>query len=55
MSSLVRRIQLRILRERKRIPQRHKAINKLRGTPYRNCLITKRTPNGEILEWKRYH
>lgn len=41
MSSLVRRIELRILREKKLIPQRHKAINKKKGQPYRNGYFKK--------------
>lgn len=36
MSSLTRRIQLRILREMGKMPKRNKAINRKKGQPYRN-------------------
>jgi hypothetical protein len=56
MSSLIRRIELKVLRAKKLVPQRHKAINRFKGIPYRNCIVLKRCElTGAILLWKKYH
>lgn len=54
MSSLTRRIQLKNLRKAKKINVRHKAVNKLKGTPFRNCKVFFDT-NGNVSHWIRYH
>lgn len=36
MSSFARRLELKILREKKAIPQRHKATVNMRGKPWRH-------------------
>lgn len=54
MSSLARRIQLRIMREKKLIPARNKAVNRKKGQPYRNGYFV---DQGEGVEpiFVRYH
>lgn len=54
MSSMVRRIQLRLLRASKKLPERNKAIRRFKGLPFRHCKVTY-DKNGNVASWVRYH
>jgi len=54
MSSYLRKIELKILRQKKKVPARHKATAKRRGMPFRHCKLYQ-NEQGEVTHWIRYH
>lgn len=54
MSSPLRRLELKLLRQAKKIPQRHSATRKRKGMPFRHCKLYYNV-DGTVSHWTRYH